>query len=663
MGSNDVVDAYRSSHPLTRPDHYQSYVAQILAGDEAVLNAEAETMLAATSGTSGQRNILPYTPTMGRTFFSKGIIVIFDTLLQACPAAFGLQKTCKLAFEPVFEVSPGGLRIGPNSSGPREGKSFQRLLPLYSTPAAGYAIPNDEYAALYVHALFALRDRNLGIIEANFVSLPARLLRLIHRDGDALADDLAGGELGQAVANRLPPTTVSALNEALGGPQPQRAAEVRSAIGEGRHGLARRLWPKLRLFNANGTGAFATYAAKLRAAEGEGVPVISTLLAASEGLIGVSLSGGVNGNPPGPSVDGHATYCLVPGAMFFEFLPVVPAEDPVAQETTLLAAVALAAAAALAAVLAAALVLAALTTVAVAAVVAVLAAATGRYDGTLLAHELTVGAEYELVITNLGGLNRYRIGDVVKLVGFHERSPLVTFEYRIGQLLNLRGEKLSEPQFERALQSALRQSTVQEHARTSQQLQLQHQQQQQLQQQQLQQQQQQLLLLLLPVALGEYEYAVAEGDEEPPRYQVYIEPSGGAPIVTAPRGEALPTTTPSHGSKPSSASLAPALSPALAPALVPTLDTTLATPLHASIAHHLDAALCAENPVYATWRRKGAIGECEVHVVPSGGFEALRAQRLAEGASPQQLKVSRTLREQKHTALLREFCNTAARSA
>ena len=71
MGSNDVVDAYRSSHPLTRPDHYQSYVAQILAGDEAVLNAEAETMLAATSGTSGQRNILPYTPTMGRTFFSK----------------------------------------------------------------------------------------------------------------------------------------------------------------------------------------------------------------------------------------------------------------------------------------------------------------------------------------------------------------------------------------------------------------------------------------------------------------------------------------------------------------------------------------------------------------------------------------------------------------
>ena len=69
--------------------------------------------------------------------------------------------------------------------------------------------------------------------------------------------------------------------------------------------------------------------------------------------------------------------------------------------------------------------------------------------GTLLPHEATIGRDYELVITNLGGLYRYRIGDVVRVAGFHGAPGRV--QYRIGQLLNLRGEKLSEPQLERAL--------------------------------------------------------------------------------------------------------------------------------------------------------------------------------------------------------------------
>ena len=55
-------------------------------------------MLAATSGTSGTRNPLPYTPTMRKEFFLKGILVVFDTLLRSCPEAFSsLQRTCKLA--------------------------------------------------------------------------------------------------------------------------------------------------------------------------------------------------------------------------------------------------------------------------------------------------------------------------------------------------------------------------------------------------------------------------------------------------------------------------------------------------------------------------------------------------------------------------------------
>ena len=57
------------------------------------------------------------------------------------------------------------------------------------------------------------------------------------------------------------------------------------------------------------------------------------------------------------------------------------------------------------------------------------------------------------------------------------------------------------------------------------------------------------------------------------------------------------------------------------------------------VAERLDEALRVENPVYATWRRKGAIGPLEVQEVQPGAFEKLRSQRLADGVPAQQLKV------------------------
>lgn len=183
LAAPDLVAAFRSSHELTLADHYSpwsNYVKRIAEGEHKVINADPEVQLAATSGTSGHRNILPYTKTMRGEFFTKGILVVFDTLIDFCPNAFGLQKTCKLAFAPVMEIAEGsGLRIGPNSSGPKD-SSFKRLLPLYSTPAEGYTIANDEYAALYVHALFAARDRKCvapctGIEPLPFPPRPCRL--------------------------------------------------------------------------------------------------------------------------------------------------------------------------------------------------------------------------------------------------------------------------------------------------------------------------------------------------------------------------------------------------------------------------------------------------------------------------------------------------------
>jgi hypothetical protein len=61
-----------------------------------------------------------------------------------------------------------------------------------------------------------------------------------------------------------------------------------------------------------------------------------------------------------------------------------------------------------------------------------------------LAHQLERGSRYEVVVTNGGGLWRYRLGDVVECTGHVANTPSFRFVGR-ARTSDLRGEKLSEP--------------------------------------------------------------------------------------------------------------------------------------------------------------------------------------------------------------------------
>ena len=52
---------------------------------------------------------------------------------------------------------------------------------------------------------------------------------------------------------------------------------------------------------------------------------------------------------------------------------------------------------------------------------------------TLLIDEVEVGGRYELVLTTCSGLYRYRNGDVIQIVGFHENCPVLRMLYRYTQ--------------------------------------------------------------------------------------------------------------------------------------------------------------------------------------------------------------------------------------
>ncbi len=65
--------------------------------------------------------------------------------------------------------------------------------------------------------------------------------------------------------------------------------------------------------------------------------------------------------------------------------------------------------------------------------------------------QVEVGERYELVFTNHSGLYRYRMRDVLEVVGFWGQAPVVRFCYRMNQALNVADEKLNTEQLRDAM--------------------------------------------------------------------------------------------------------------------------------------------------------------------------------------------------------------------
>jgi hypothetical protein len=73
---------------------------------------------------------------------------------------------------------------------------------------------------------------------------------------------------------------------------------------------------------------------------------------------------------------------------------------------------------------------------------------------TLLAHEIEVGRDYFIVLTNFSGLHRYDIQDVVRVEGQFHECPTVRFLHKGSRFSSITGEKLSESQVTTAVRRA-----------------------------------------------------------------------------------------------------------------------------------------------------------------------------------------------------------------
>ena len=170
---------------------------------------------------------------------------------------------------------------------------------------------------------------------------------------------------------------------------PKRANELREIFKQGfDEPILKKIWPRFSWTCAIGTGGFATYAEKFKKYAGEDVAIDYFVYAASEGMFAVATKM----NDP--------RFTLLADSCFFEFLPADAEEDD---------------------------------------------------NNTLTIDQLEDGKEYEVIITNQCGFYRYKIKDVIRVLGFYNKCPLITFAYRKGQLVSLAGEKTTEEHLNEAV--------------------------------------------------------------------------------------------------------------------------------------------------------------------------------------------------------------------
>ncbi|MBN3315921.1 GHDC protein, partial [Atractosteus spatula] len=414
FGSIQDGEVFRERHPLTGYEDYRELVERVAGGEAGVLTAERPSVLALTSGTSGSSSMLLSTRDTSTEFFLQGVAVCLDAMHSAYPVTQSLQRTAKFFYNPTWHQSEAGIPIGPNSSTPR---SSRQLLSLYTTPAPAFEVPTEP-EALYLHLLFAVKDPSLGTLESNFACTIYYAFCALQERWRELAEDV---ELGRVRPELAVPQEVRRDLDSRLRPDPARAAQLRAQCETGFQGIARRLWPRLNLVLTVDSGSNHVYGELLRRHYCQGVPFYSPFYAATEGLIGVNLW---------PERE-RRQYLLCPRSMFCEFIPEESLEE--------------------------------------------------RQPGTLLLHQVQEGQQYELVVTNAAGLYSllfsieylmfwifilnlksffffaavYRLGDVVRVVGFHNQCPVVEFQYRRGQMLSVRGEKVSEELFYGALQRAV----------------------------------------------------------------------------------------------------------------------------------------------------------------------------------------------------------------
>ena len=378
-GFSDIhsIEEYQEKIPLGEYDHFAPYIERMVKGEDNVLVKEHIQHYNKTSGTLGLPKYIPLAQKQigicGKYHALHANGVISSQIGYGWNDGKGINLQ-----EGTAEVLPTGATYGCASSVAVKGGPFKNIsAKIYTSPIEAKQ-PEKGVITRYIHARFALSERNVTYVVATFSSIILEFFTYIEHNWEMLADDIEKGTIDERV--ELPDSVRRSLLEKIK-PDPKRAAELREAFSQGFDTpWAKRIWKKLQYMYSAGGANFAPYTEKLKTQIlGEDVHIFYLGVSASEGFFSAVHK------------MGEPASLLTPDGCFMEFIDTDDENAPL-----------------------------------------------------LTMDKLVPGKRYELVVTNFGGLYRYKMHDVFLVTGMYNKTPLIEFQNRAGYAANIRGEKTSE---------------------------------------------------------------------------------------------------------------------------------------------------------------------------------------------------------------------------
>ena len=298
------VDEYKANVPITDYLDYELYINEMLKGEKNILITDDVEFFGHTSGTTGKQKLVPVTK-KSREVGSKYMALLIERFAyNNLKNKWNYGRGLMLADTVMTTYSEGGVPICSATSGGMD--AIKVILPkIYTSPYEVMKI-KDKNAALYLHLLFALEDKNLTYISGVFISNVLDALRTLEDNAELLVRDIRRGSINRNL--NIDGETRKKLNKCLK-PNAGRADEIELEFSKGFEGICRRIWPKL-IYIASVTGAnFSIYDDMVNYYTGS-VPIYSPAYASTEAMIGIN-----------PYIS-KIRYVIIPDTVFYEFIPV-----------------------------------------------------------------------------------------------------------------------------------------------------------------------------------------------------------------------------------------------------------------------------------------------------------------------------------------------------
>jgi GH3 auxin-responsive promoter len=298
-----TVEQFRQRVPILPYRSYEPYIERIAQGEPNVLTPDPVIYLNMTSGSTGKQKLIPVTKRSRRALGLANQASMGFVMEALRRRNLPIGKMILTSSVQLLGRTVGGIEYGPVSVGSlRMSSGLQRQLFAHPYEAL---LPADSLTRHYLCLLFALRNRNLAVIGANFPILALRLGDYLESNAEDLIQDLETGAIAPWL--KLDPTLRAQL-ERRWSADPKRAAELRQIIETEGRLTPKWVWKNLSIVTTARGGTSDFYFERFPEYFGD-TPIFGGIYASAEATFGVY-----------PDFDQDGSILAIESG-FFEFIP------------------------------------------------------------------------------------------------------------------------------------------------------------------------------------------------------------------------------------------------------------------------------------------------------------------------------------------------------